>query len=95
METANGLHLLLAYGLGFLSAIVCIIPPPPCNRGYQPKRPSKADIEKTNKVLAHAKPQKSGVRKTPDYTIAPNGFVRPLNPVQNPNDILMHLKPLK
>ena len=61
METSNDLHLLLAYGIGFLSAIVCIIPPSPCNRGYQPKRTSKADIEKANEFLAHAKPQKSGV----------------------------------
>jgi len=48
METVNGLHLLLAYGIGFLSAIVCIIPSFHCNRGYQPKRP--------NNFFAHANP---------------------------------------
>ena len=51
----EALNLLVAYGVGFLSAIVCIIPPFYCNRGYQPRRPSKYDKEKAKP------PQKSGV----------------------------------
>ena len=43
-------------------SFICVCIPTP--RGYQPKRPRKADIEKANDFLSHAKlPQKSGVPK--------------------------------
>jgi len=49
----------LCVGAAVTISFICVCIPTP--RGYQPKRPSKADIEKANEFLAHAKPKKSGV----------------------------------
>ena len=56
------LELLFAYAVGFVSAIVCIVPGFPVHRGYQPRRPAQKHDMKLNDFWAHAKPpQKSGV----------------------------------
>ena len=56
------LGLLFAYAVGFVSAIVCIVPGFPVNRGYQPRRPAQNPDMKLNDFLANAKlPKKSGV----------------------------------